>query len=79
MPIDLYLTTMSQVEFIVHINNEGVNKLIEQLYLYMSSVEQVDVNCRTLSMRKRNLSSTTPQSSEKLGKLHKSGTLSGVV
>jgi len=48
----------------VHINNEGVNKLIEQLYLYMSSVEQVhvDVNCRTPSMRKRNLSSTTPQS-----------------
>ena len=65
----------------VHINNEGVNKLIEQLYLYMASIEQVhvDVNCRTPSMRKRNLSSTTPQSSEKLGKLHKSGTPSGVV
>jgi hypothetical protein len=65
----------------VHINNEGVNKLIGQLYSYMSNVEQVDVNCRTPSMRKRNLSSTTPQSSEKLGicKLHKSGTHLGVV
>jgi hypothetical protein len=65
----------------VHINNEGVNKLIGQLYSYMSNVEQVDVNCRTPSMRKRNLSSTTPQSSEKLGicKLHKSATQLGVV
>ena len=63
----------------VHINNEGVNKLIGQLYSYMSNVEQVDSNCRTPWMRKRNLSSTTPQSPEQLCKPHKSGTPSDVI
>ena len=59
--------------------HKGINKSIEQLYSYMSNVEQVDSNCRTPWMRKRNISSTTPQSPEQLCKPHKSGTPSDVI
>ena len=63
--------------FIIHISSEGIQKFIDHLSFFLSDVELVDTLSQTPSLRKRNLSSTTPASSEKLGKCHKPGSPDG--